>query len=88
MELLPCCSFHKRVETLICSRLQVDSMSSWLTNVKSFFFFSHNPVFGGEVSTPSLKSSFDIQLDISGERQLPSLVKVSVAVLSAGGREP
>lgn len=80
MELLPCCSFPKRVV--------VDWMSSWLTNVKRIFFFSHNPVFGGEVSTPSLKSRFDIQLDISEGRQLPSPVKVSVAVLSAGGREP
>lgn len=50
-------------------------------------FFSHNPVLGGEVLTPGLRSCLDIQVDISVGLQLPSPVKVSVAVLSAGGRE-
>lgn len=49
--------------------------------------FSHNPVLGGEVLTPSLRSGFDIHLDISEERRHPSLVKVTIAVLSAGGHE-
>lgn len=40
---------------------------------------------GGEVLTPGPRSRLDIQLDISEGHQLP--VKVTVAVLSAGGHE-
>lgn len=76
MERRPYCSFHRQVET-----------RNGLNNVVLADKYQER-FLGGDMSTPRLRSRFDIQPDISEERRLPSPVKGSAAVLSAGGHEP